>query len=373
MNELITIAGTVATVQMLFAVFREWRAARRVVAVGGLDADLYAEHGCVPLQFAGSRNALVRAVVAFTGFFTVRPKTRKHAFAAVEVAGVHDSSVIDFRDVRPRDRLRVMLDKGEHSSVFDRSMRRGVLSFYRTVAIRDLGDPDSDNAACCVTVRTRGSLVREPTGRHRSWLEFEVIAAAPRGNRRSGTVQLTDIPDDAIEVLIIPPATHRSVRDAATAWRPGALRRWLMRRNPNPVVAAMHWVAKYTIPFVAVNIITALAVGSVDVSALLTSLAVPFIMIALLVVRFVLLDAFGRHVRRRVRNRRLQKGSARQEAVAPTRVTVPIQYVDISPPHVWTGATAYGMSVGRKVNANDARSVISHALWHSTGGLLPRS
>ena len=82
MDELLTIAGTVAAVQLLFAVWREWRSACRIVAAGGLDADVYAEHGCVPLQFAGSRFGAVRAAVAVTGFFMVRPKTRKQVFAA---------------------------------------------------------------------------------------------------------------------------------------------------------------------------------------------------------------------------------------------------------------------------------------------------
>lgn len=77
MDELLKIAGTIAAVQLLFAGWREWCAARRIVAVGGLDAEAYASHGCVPLQFAGSRHLVVRAAVAVTGFFMVRPKTRK--------------------------------------------------------------------------------------------------------------------------------------------------------------------------------------------------------------------------------------------------------------------------------------------------------
>ena len=72
MDQLLKIAGTVAAVQLLFVPWREWRSARRVVGVGGLDAEVYAEHGCVPLQFAGSRYTAVRAVVAVTWFFMVR-------------------------------------------------------------------------------------------------------------------------------------------------------------------------------------------------------------------------------------------------------------------------------------------------------------
>ena len=57
MNELLAIAGTVTAVQLLFAAWREWCSAHRIVAVGGLDPEVYAEHGCVPLQFAGSASS----------------------------------------------------------------------------------------------------------------------------------------------------------------------------------------------------------------------------------------------------------------------------------------------------------------------------
>ena len=194
MEQLLTIAGTVAAVQLLLAAWREWRSARRIVAVGGLDADYYEEHGCVPLQFAGSRFGAVRAAVTVTGFFMVRPTTPKQVFAARNVVGMRGSSEIDYRQIRPRDRLWVMLDEGEYRKVFDRSIRRGVVSFYRTVAIRELAGPGSSEYAHCVTVRTRGSVVRVAGDAGSQWLEYAVTAAAPRSNRRSGQHPLADVP-----------------------------------------------------------------------------------------------------------------------------------------------------------------------------------
>ena len=100
-----TVVAAVAAVQLLLAGLREWNAARRIVSVGGLDTIAYETHGCVPLQFAGSRYWIVRAALVVTGFFMVNPKTRKQAFAAREVIGVRDGDQIDYGDIRPRDRL----------------------------------------------------------------------------------------------------------------------------------------------------------------------------------------------------------------------------------------------------------------------------
>lgn len=369
MEQLLTIAGTVATVQMLLAAWREWRSARRIVAVGGLDADYYAEHGCVPLQFAGSRFGAVRAVVAVTGFFMVRPTTPKQVFAARNVVGVRGSSEVDYRQIRPRDRLRVMLDEGEHRKVFDRSMRRGVVSFYRTVAIRDLTDPGSSELAHCVTVRTRGSVVRVAGDAGPRWLEYAVTAAAPRSNRRSGQHPLADVPEDAVEVVIIPPDTYQQARNTATEQRNTALRGWLMRRNPNPIAAAAHFVTKYTIPVAAIVAAAALYNGSIETSAVVFVLVLPLVLIALVVIRFVVLDALGRHLRQRIRGEGQPAGRTNPTATETNYETIPLQYVDHSPPGVWTGATAHCMSAGRRVNATDAQSMITHAWRQFSYGL----
>ena len=371
MDQLLRIAGTVAAVQLLFAVWREWRSARRIVAVGGLDADVYAEHGCVPLQFAGSRFGAVRAVVAATGFFMVRPKTRKQVFAARKVIGMRDGNEIDYREIRPRDHLRIVLDEGEHPTVFDRSMRRGVVSFYRTFAIRELGGPDSSKHAHCLTVRTRGNVVRDTDDADTQWLEYAVTAAPPRSNRRSGQSPLADLPEDAIELAIIPADTYQRARNAAAERRGGALRGWLMSRGPNPIAAAAHFVSKYTLPPAAFVAFAALYNGSTHTPAVLAVIAVPLALITLLIIRFVVLEALGRQLRQRTRG---QDQPAQKTTPKPTgtrRQTIPLQYVRYPPPGIWTGATAYCMSAGRRLNATDARSMITHAWRQFSYGLRP--
>ena len=371
MDQLLTIAGTMAAVQLLLAAWREWRSARRIVAVGGLDAVVYAEHGCVPLQFAGSRFGIVRAAVVVTGFLMVHPKTRKQVFAACKVVAARGSREVDYREIRPRDRLRIMLDDGEHPTVFDRSMRRGVVSFYRTVAIRELECPGSSEHAHCVTVRTQGSVVRDAGDAGSQWLEYAVTAAAPRSNRRSGQSPLADLPEDAIELVIIPSDTYQRARDVAAERRGGALRSWLMRRNPNPIVAAAHVVSKYTVPPAALVVFVALYSGSMPASAVRLVLAPYLVLIALLLVRFVVPDVLQRCLRRRTRGRRQPDDTIDPGAIETKRETIPLQYVRFPPPSVWTGATAHCMSAGRRVNATDARSMITHAWKQFSYGLWP--
>ena len=374
MDQLLAIAATVAAVQLLFAAWREWCAAHRIVVVGGLDAEAYAAHGCVPLQFAGSRYWVVRAAVVVTGFFIVRPKTRKQVFAARKIVGVHDGRQIDYCDIRPRDRLRIMLDEGEHAAVFDRSMRRGVVSFYRTVAIREIERPGSSESAHCVTVRTRGDLVPAVDDAGSQWLEYEVTSAGPRSNRRSGPSSLADVPEDAVELVVIPLATYQRVRDEAIGQACGALRRRLMRHNPNPFAGFVHVVARYAIPL-----------------ALLAGLGVRFlgwattarILVALVLAPLVLLAFFGvpvcigvgiallQHVRDRIRTRRPPAETTRPRHLEPKRRRVPLKYIKRPPPRMWTGATARSMSAGRVFNATDARSMITHAWWQFAYWLLP--
>ena len=371
MDQLLRIAGAVAAVQLLLAAWREWCSARRLVAISGLDADIYAEHGCVPLQFAGSRFRAIRAAVALTGFFTVRPKTRKQVFAAWKVVGAHVGSEIDYRELRPRDHLRIMLDEGEHPTVLDRSMRRGVASFYRTVAIRDLNSPDSSQRAHCVTVRTRGNIIRASSGTGSQWLDYEVIAASPRSNHSSGRTPLADLPKDTIELVIIPADTYHQARIAATERRSAALRTWLMRRNPSPVAAAAHLLSKYTTPPAAFLVLAAFYTGSTNTSAIVAAAAIPLVIIALLFIRFGVLDALSRHLRRRTPARNQPAKTSTSGLAETRRQTIPLQYAWHSPPDIWTGATAHCMSAGRQLNGTDARSMIAHA-WHQISyGLRP--
>ena len=271
------------------------------------------------------------------------------------------SSEVDYREIRPRDRLRVMLDEGEHSKVLDRSMRRGVVSFYRTVAIRELGGPGPSEHAHCVTVRTRGSVVRVAGDAGSQLLEYAVTAAAPRSNRRSGQSSLADVPEDAVELVIIPPDTYQRARDAAAERRDTALRNWLMRRNPNPITAATHFISKYTLPTAAFVVFAALYSGSTDTSAVVFVVVMPLVLIALLLVRFVVFDALKRRLRQRIRGGGQPAERTNPTATGTNSETIPLQYLGHPPPGVWTGATAHCMSAGRQVNATDARSMITHA------------
>ena len=361
MDQLLKIAGTVAVVQLLFAGWREWRSARRIVSVGGLDAGIYAEHGCVPLQFAGSRFGVVRAAVAVTGFFMVGPKTRKQVFAVRKVIGVRDGSEVDYQQIRPRDCLRIMLDEGEHPTVFDRSLRRGVVSFYRTVAIRELGCPGSSEYAHCVTVRTRGSVVGVAGDAGSRWLEYPVIADAPRSNHRSGQSALADLPEDAIELVVFPSDTYQRARSVAAERRDKALSSWLMRRSPTPIVAAAHFVTKWTVLPAALVVFATLYSGSTDTSAILFVVAVPPVLVALLLVRFVALDALKRHLRQRARGGGQSDETTNSRSTETNLQTMPLQYFRPPPPGVWTGATAHCIGAGRQINSTDARSKITRA------------
>ena len=371
MDELLKIAGTIAAVQLLFAGWREWCAARRIVAVGGLDAEAYALHGCVPLQFAGSRHLVVRAAVAVPGFFMVRPKTRKQAFAARRIVGVRDGRQIDYCEIRPRDRLRLMLDEGEHPAVFDRSMRRGVVSFYRTVAIREIESPGSGEHAHCVTVRTRGVLSPAVDGEDSQWLEYEVTSAAPRSNRRSGPCFLADVPEDAIETVVIPPSIYQQARDRAIGQPGGALHRRLMRHNPNPFVGFVHVATRYAVPLAVLASLGVRFLGWATTGRILAALVlVPLALLAAAACIAAPL-AVAMHVRDRIRARRPAFDKSRPPCPEPTPQSVPLGYVKRSPPRVWTGATARSMSAGRVLNATDLRSMITHEWRQFAHGLLP--
>ena len=373
MDQLLKIAATVFAVQLLIAAWREWSAARRIVAVDGLDEVAYMKHGCLPLQFAGSRYRVVRAALVVIGFFMVGPMTRKQVFAARSIVGFRDGNEIDYWDIRPRDCLRIMLDEGEHTAVFDRSMRRDVGSFYRTVAIREIGQTGSSENTHCVTVRTRGNLLPPVDGARTQWLEYEVTSAAPRSNRRNGPCALADIPEDAVEVVIIPPAVYQQGRGAAIGRTCGVLRRRLMRHNSNPAVGIMHVAARYAAPLIVLAILGLRFFGLATTAWIFVSVALlPVALLALLacIGGVVGADSLWPWVRDRLRGRRLPFPEIRLQFFEPTRHTVPLSDAKTRPPLTWTGATAHAMSASRVFNATDARSTASH-LWRQFAyGLL---
>lgn len=374
MDQLLEIAATVAAVQLLFAAWREWCAARRIVAVDGLDEEAYAAHGCVPLQFAGSRYWVVRAALAATGLLMVGPRTRKQVFAAREIVGISDGRRIAYRGIRPRGRLRIMLDEGEHTDVFDRSMRRGVASLYRTVAIREIGFAGLGKMAHCVTVRTRGDLVPSVDEAGSQWLEYDVTSAAPRSNRRSGPCSLADIPEDAVEVVIIPPTTYQRGRDTATGQAYGALRRRLMRHNPNPGVGFVHVAAKYAIWLAVPVTFGVLSVGWAKTAWILGAVAlVPMALLVLVAHRDGVAgaDTLWSYVRDRIRGHRRPVPKIRLRFRDPPQEKVPLSDAHQRPPRMWTGATAHAMGAGRLFNATDTRSTATHAWRQFAYGLLP--
>ena len=362
----------VAAVQLLFAPLREWSVARRIVAVGGLDAEAYAVHGCVPLQFAGSRYWIVRAVVAVTGFFMVRPKTPKQAFATRKIVGIRDGLQINYSDLRPRDRVQIMLDEGEHPAVFDRSMRRGVVSFFRTIAIREIEGPGFNDNAHCVTVRTRGEVLPAADDAGSQWLEYEVTSAAPRSNRRNGPCLLAEVPEDAVEAVIIPPDTYQQVRDEAIRQPGGALSRRLMRHNTNPLVGFVHVIARYTVPLAVLASLGVASLGWATTVAILIALVLAPMALLAVPACVAVVVALWLYVRDRIRARRPPVEETQPRNLEPRRTKVPLSYTNQPPPLIWTGATARSMSAGRALNATDAGSMITH-VWRrfAYGSLLP--
>lgn len=177
------------------------------------------------------------------------------------------------------------------------------------------------------------------------------------------------MPEDAVELVIIPPDTYQRARDTATERRDTALRGWLMRRNPNPITAAAHFVTQYMIPVVAVVVVAALHSGSTDTSAVAFVLVLPAVLIAVLLVRFVVPDALKRRLPRRLRVEVQPAETTDPTAAVTNSETIPLQYFRHAPPGVWTGATAHCMSAGRRVNATDARSMITHAWRQFSYGL----
>ena len=364
------VVATVAAVPLLLSTFREWSAARRIVSVSGLDTKTYRKYGCVPMQFAGSRFRIVRAAIWVTGFFMVRPRSAKYAFAACGAAGVRDGEQIDYDGIRPRDRLAILLDQGEHPSVFDRSMRRGVASFCRTIAIRDLAEPTHNEVTHCVTVRVRGSLIQASDGSR--WLEYEVIGASPRSKRCSGPVPLAEMPDDAIELIIIPADIYEEARGALNQQRAGRMRSRLLRYNPNPRAALVHIGLKVLVPSTFLACLGAAAVGWATTAAIILALVVSAAGMFIVWLCLILMIASIMLVHRQIRRCRPVTENNSRDKSRPTPTTVPLGFAKLQPPRAWSGSTTHTLSVGRQVNANDARSLLSHAWQHSFSHIFCR-
>ena len=372
MDDLLQIFAAVAAVQLVLAAYREWRAARRIVPVGVLDVESYEAYGCVPTQFAGSRYFVVRAVLALWGFFVVSPKSPKQVFAVCGIVGVRDGELVDYRELAPRDHLMVMLDEGEYPKAFDRSMRRGVISFYRTIAVREMSNAEAGEYAHCVTVRAQGMLIRVGGKEGALWMAFEVTSPSPRSNGRSGRLALSDLPEDVVELAVVPSDTYMGVREAVTEQCGGRLRQRLLRHNPNIWVALGHVMAKFAIPIAILIALGAATLGWTATAALLYAVvlmvAAFLYMAAVLAVSMVIRAS----VRKRLRIRDAGTDPNRFDEAAPRVERLPLRYAEFTAPHAWTGATAHSMSAGRRAKATDARSTLGHAWEQYSYKILPK-
>ena len=353
MEQFLQIAGAVAAVELLMRGWREVRAAGRIVPIVGLNADLIGRHGCVPVQFAGSKYGAVGVLVAMLGFLFVVPNTRKRAFWVDTAIAIRDGREVAYSEIRAGDKLRVVLESGERPNAFIRSLKRGNSGGYRMIAIREFGGTGAPRHAHCVTVRTSGMYA--PTrvdGRVPQWLQFDVVAAAPRSRFQNGELALADVPDDAVHLVLSP--THADQRSESPTPRVGAIRRLLLRRNVNPWLAFLHIITKYGVLYVILRV-SAPVTGFPPVAALVG--------FAGLVVSL----AFWRSIWRKMQQEPLQRPQPRtaetERIVATSLEWRPTHLVNTAPPKLWTGATSRCLSVGRVVNGTDGKSILRH-WWH---------
>ena len=352
-EQFLQIAGAVAAVELLMRGWREVRAAGRIVPIAQLNADLIGRHGCVPVQFAGSKYRAVGTLVAVLGFLFVVPNTRKYVFGVDTAIAIRDDREIPYSEIRAGDKLRVVLECGERPNAFIRSLKRGNSGGYRMIAIRKFGGAGVSRYAHCVTVRTRGMYA--PTradGRVPQWLQYDVVAAAPRSRFQNGELALADVPDDAVHLVLTP--TFADQRSESLTPHIGVFRRLLLRRNVNPWVAFLHIVTKYGAFYVILRV-SAPVTGFPLVAALVG--------LAGLVVSL----GFWRSIWRKMQQESLphpQPRTAERERIAATSFEWrPTHLVNTPPPKLWTGATSRCLSVGRVVNGTDAKSILRH-WWH---------
>ena len=331
----------------------EVRAARRILPIAGLNADLIGRYGCVPVQFAGSKYRAVGALVAVLGFLFVVPNSRKQVFWMDTANAIRDDREMHYAEIRAGDKLRVVLESGERPNAFIRSLKRGNSGGYRMIAIREFGGAGVSRHAHCVTIRTRGMY--EPTrvdGRVPQWLQYDVVAAAPRSRFQNGELALADVPDDAVHLVLTP--TYADQRSECPTPRIGFIRRLLLRRNVNPWVACLHTITKYGAFYVILRV-------SAPVSGF------PLVAAPLGLAGLVVSLAFWRSIWRKMQQESLQHPgprTAEMERIVATSVEWrPTHLVNTPPPRLWTGATSRCLSVGRVVNGTDGKSILRH-WWH---------
>lgn len=349
-EQFLQIAGAVAAVELLLRGWGEWKAARRIVSIAGLNGDLVVEHSCVPTEFAGSKYRTVRVLVGILGFLFVTPDTRKQAFLVREASGIRNGRWIDYREIRAADSLRITLEGIERPDTFVKSLARGS-GGYRTLAIRRLEDSGGDQHAYCVTVRARGMYApTSDAGTKPQWFEYDVLAAAPRSGFRQGKTALVDLPADAMQLVLTPATNYRRWAEIPTGAEPiGNFRRRMLRHNVNAWVAFAHVASRSGIVFLSL-----LAPGSASLG---WSATWALIRAVVVVIAFTGFLACCLYVLRKV----LQATSPEPEPFSATEFeSLPTQLVNTRPPRFWTGATSRCMSVGRVVNGTDAKSIVQH-------------
>ena len=362
---LVTFAAAFVTVgQLSMVVGKEWNSARRIVADPSVDASVITEHGCVPAQLAGSPHQPVRLLLALWWFFWVKPTTPKQCFLARRVVGIRDGRETPYGSVRPGNGLRVVLEGCEHPDTFVKSLKRGSVGGYRTIALRDTEDPDEDGMAHCVTVRTRGRFAPSvPDGTRPLWLQFDAVGASPRSTCHNGRIRLSDVPDNAIEILLAPSFSYQRAAAVASR-RPGRLKRPLLRHNASPWAALAHLAVRRAI-------IGAIALGGLALILSRTDARQAFAGGAAAGLTMALLSWLARSsaaairdlTRRRVPTRPLEWLRYRHYVQTTEAEWLPTTRVKASPPTMWLGSTCHSLSVGRKLGRTDAASSIRHQ-WH---------
>ena len=361
----ITFAAAFVTVgQLSMVIGKEWRAARRIVAVPSVDASVIAQHGCVPAQLAGSSHRPVRLLLALWGFFWVKPTTPKQCFLARRVVGIRDGREMPYKDLRPGDGVRVELEECEHADTFVKSLKRGSVGGYRTIALRDTEDPDEEGMAYCVTVRTRGRFAPSVAdGTRPLWLQFDAVGASPRSTCHDGRVRLSDVPDNAIEILLAPSFSYQ--RAAAVArHRPGRLKRRLLRHNANPWAAVAHLAVRRAVIGAIVLGGPALMLGWTYTRQAFAAGAAAGLMAVMLSSPVLFSAAVIRDMPRRpMPTGPLERLRYRHYVQNTEAEWSPTTRVKTAPPTMWLGSTCHSLSVGRKLGHTDAASSIRHQ-WH---------
>lgn len=358
------VAAFITVGQLSFVIGKEWSSARRIVTDPGTDADVIAEHGCIPAQFAGSPHRSIQVLLAVWGFFWLKPTTPKQCFLARRVVGIRNGREMPYRNVRAGDGLRVVLEECEQPDGFVKSLKRGGSIGFSTIALQDTEDPSDQQMVYCVTVRARGRFVPSvPDGTEPLWLQFEAVSAAPRSACHNGPARLADIPNDAIELLLAPSFSYQLASTVARS-EPGHIKRRLLRYNANPWAALAHLVFRRAA-------VGAFVFGG---SALLLSWSATwqfFILGAVGGIAFVPLLTPILFVAAVFRN--LTRSSAPSDSLDWLRYRhyventaaewLPTTRINTSPPTVWLGSTSHCLSVGRKLSHTDAASSIRHQ-WH---------